>query len=112
MKGAFELFLVLVFGMMFMIMGIDYTGVILLNNQARMMAENTLAILEHQNRLDSDVQNLIDASPVKCDRCNLMLETHPEYPERIWVIVSYPVSLAHLGYQAKAEVKLLSRPLG
>jgi hypothetical protein len=41
-----------------------------------------------------------------------MLEAHPEYPERIWVIVSYPVSLAHLGYQARAEVKLLTRPLG
>lgn len=112
MKGAFETALVILFGMMFMVMGMDYVRVILQNNQARSLAENTLAILEHQNRYDENVQSLIESSLIQCSECSLVLQTHTLYPQRMWVIVKYPIQLAHLGYQSTAEIRYLTRPLG
>lgn len=112
MKGAFETALVILFGMMFLVMGMDYVGVILQNNQARSLAENTLAILEHQNRLDEQVQTLIDESHIQCNECSMTLQPHPQYPERLWVIVRYPIRLAYMGYQSTAEIRYLTRPLG
>lgn len=112
MKGAFETALVLMFGMLFLVMGMDYVGVVMANNQARRLAENSLAILEHQNRLDENVRALIQEAPIPCKACTLSLEPHSTMSERIWVIVRYPVSLAHIGYRNQAEVRLLSRPLG
>ena len=38
MKGAFEATLVLFFGMLFVLMGMDYVGVQLINTQARALA--------------------------------------------------------------------------
>lgn len=112
MKGAFETGLVLFFGMLFVIMGMDYVGVLFRNNQARMLAENTLAIIEHQNRYDQNVQNLIDQSPLQCVTCSLSLQAHAQYPSRIWVVVRYPIQLSHLNYSTFSEIRLLSRPLG
>lgn len=112
MKGAFETALVLMFGMLFVVMGLDYVTVVFNNNQARMLTENTLAILEHQNRYDENVQSLIDQSPLKCEVCTLTLQTHETYSSRIWVIVQYPIQFNHLNFQAQSEIRLLSRPLG
>ncbi len=111
MKGAFETTLVILFGMMFMVMGIDYMRVILMNNKARLYAENILAIIEHQNRYDLDVDTLIQQSEIKCSECNYQVIEHIESNERLWVIVSYPIEMSHLNYFAQTEIKLLTRPM-
>lgn len=112
MKGAFEATLVLFFGMMFILMGMDYVEVQLINTQARALAENTLSIIEHQNRYDANVQSIIDANPITCENCTLHLSPHSLYPSRYWVVVEYPVHLAHINLEMKSEIRLLSRPLG
>lgn len=111
MKGAFETTLVILFGMMFMVMGIDYMRVILMNNKARLYAENILAIIEHQNRYDVDVATLIQDSIVQCSECNYQVLEHVESNNRLWVIVSFPIEMNHLSYFAQSEIKLLSRPI-
>ncbi len=112
MKGAFEATLVLFFGMLFVLMGMDYVEVQLINTQARSMAENALSIIEHQNRYDTNVQALIDQSNLGCEGCSLHLSPHTLYPSRYWVVVEYPVHLAHINLQMNSEIRLLSRPLG
>ncbi len=112
MKGAFEATLVLFFGMLFVLMGMDYVEVQLINTQARSLAESTLSIIEHQNRYDANVQILIDNNPLVCEACTLHLTPHTQYPSRFWVIVEYPVHLAHINLEMKSEIRLLSRPLG
>lgn len=111
MKGAFETALVMMFGMMFMVMGMDYLKVVVMNNQARLLAENSLAILEHQNRYDASVQVLLDQNKDYCTSCNLMIEPHPDYVGRYRVIVNYPIELNHINYHTMAKLELLSRPL-
>ncbi len=112
MKGAFEATLVLFFGMMFILMGMDYVEVQLINTQARSLAENTLSIIEHQNRYDASVQAIIDSNSITCNNCTLHLSPHNLYPSRYWVVVEYPVHLAHINLEMKSEIRLLSRPLG
>ena len=111
MKGAFETSLVLLFGMMFLVMGMDYVRLILYNNRARIVAEHALAILEHQNRYDEKVEELIQQSLTPCSVCQLHIEVHPEYPERKWVVVTYPLNLSHLNVHKTTQIKLLTRPL-
>lgn len=111
MKGAFETTLVILFGMMFMVMGIDYMRVILMNNKARLYAENILAIIEHQNRYDLDVETLIEQSMVKCSECQYQVIEHTEAKDRLWIIVTYPIEMSHLNYFAQTEIKLLTRPI-
>ena len=112
MKGAFEATIVLFFGMLFVLMGMDYVGVEFMNNKARSLAEVSLSILEHQNRYDESVQILIDQNVDICDSCELILSPHPDYPSRFWVIVEYPVNIAHINLHLQSEIRLLTRPLG
>ncbi len=112
MKGAFEVTIVLIFGMMFMVMGMDYVTVILSNNQARSLAENTLAIIEHQNRYDESVVWMIESSPLVCKECSLSIYAHDLYPERVWIDVKYPIHLTYMNYSTYSVIRLLSRPLG
>jgi len=111
MKGAFETTLVILFGMMFVVMGIDYMRVILMNNKARIYAENILAIIEHQNRFDQDVADLIQQSSIQCSLCQYQVVEHNESEGRYWVIVRYPIEMNHLNYFAETELKLLTRPI-
>lgn len=112
MKGAFEATLVLFFGMLFVLMGMDYVGVQLINTHARALAENTIAILEHQNRYDDSIQSLIEQNSIECDGCSLTISPHVLYPSRLWVVVEYPIHLTHISLQMKSEIRLLTRPLG
>lgn len=111
MKGAFETTLVMLFGMMFMVMGMDYLKVVVMNNQARLLAERSLAILEHQNRYDESVQVLIDQNKKYCSTCILVIEPHLDHPGRYRVIVNYPIELKHMSFHTIAKLELLSRPL-
>ena len=111
MKGAFETALVMMFGMMFMVMGMDYLKVVVMNNQARLLAENSLAILEHQNRYDASVQVLLDQTNDYCASCILMIEPNLDYVGRYRVVVSYPIELKHTNYHTMARLELFSRPL-
>ncbi len=111
MKGAFETALVMLFGMMFMVMGMDYMKVVMMNNQARLLAESSLAILENQNRYDAAVQVLIDHTKDTCTSCILLIEPHLDHPGRYRVIVNYPIELKHIRYHTMAKLELLSRPL-
>ena len=111
MKGAFETALVIIFGMMFMVMGIDYMRVILVNNKARLYAENILAIIEHQNRYDIDVEELIRVSDIQCSVCQYQVFEHTESLDRLWIVVSYPIEMSHLNYFGRTEISLLTRPI-
>lgn len=111
MKGAFETALVMMFGMMFMVMGMDYLKVVVMNNQARLLAEHSLAIIEHQNRYDDSIQLLIDQNKGYCPLCTISIEAHIIYPERYRVIVQYPIELKHINFHTMSKLELLSRPL-
>lgn len=111
MKGAFELGLVFLFGMMFVVLGMSFSQIILTHNQARMAGENALSIIEHQNRYDEAVQGLIAASPIQCAVCTLSVTYDESATQRYQIRVVYPISIPLLNFSRTSEIILISRPM-
>jgi hypothetical protein len=111
MKGAFELGLVFLFGLMFVVMGMSFSKIILMHNQARMKAESVLSIIEHQNRYDEAVQVLIDDSPIQCTACTVVITHDTAATQRYTIRVAYPVEVPLLNFFRFAEVVVISRPM-
>lgn len=110
MKGAFELGLVFLFGMMFVILGMSFSGVILTQNEARVFAETVQAIIEHQNRYDDSVLQLIQANPIQCAHCTSTV-TQDAMTSRYFITVRYPLSIPLLNYKNTAAIRLITRPM-
>lgn len=111
MKGAFELGLVFLFGMMFVVLGMSFSSVILTHNQARMKAESVLSIIEHQNRYDADVQTLVDESPLTCAVCTVTITYDALTTHRYTIRVAYPVQVPLLNFFRFSEIVVVSRPM-
>jgi len=108
MKGAFETYVVFLFGMMFVLMGMNFTQLILSQNNARLYAENILSIIEHQNRYDADVETLIQQSSVRCQICTYTITYDLT---RYHIEVTYPFKLVLFNIDKLALIELFSRPL-
>lgn len=106
MKGAFELSLVLIFAFPAIILGINFVEILMSYNQARYLQDYAISTIEHQNRLDQHVQDLID------DQANnypsLKLTIHNE-EERYSVQVTFPVKIALIGYTETGRIKTLTQ---
>ena len=110
MKGAFELGLVFLFGMMFVILGMSFSQVILTQNQARIYGETILTLIEHQNRYDDSVKTLILAHPIQCSVCTSTV-TQDALTQRYMIKVTYPLSIPLLNYQKSGVIQLITRPM-
>ena len=110
MKGAFEFGIVFLFGMMFVVLGMSFCQVILTQNQARLYGENILALIEHQNRYDDSVAQLIQANPIQCSFCSSSI-TQDDMTQRYHITISYPLSIPLLNYEQSALIQFISRPM-
>jgi hypothetical protein len=110
MKGAFELGMVFLFGMMFVILGMSFSQVILTQNQARIYGETILTLIEHQNRYDDSVRALILANPIQCSVCSSTV-SQDALTQRYMITVTYPLSIPLLNYQKTGSIHLISRPM-
>jgi len=110
MKGAFELGLVFLFGMMFVILSMSFSQVILTQNQARAYGETILIMIEHQNRYDDSVKDLILANPIQCSVCTSTVTQEP-LTQRYRIKVTYPLSIPLFDYQKTGVIELITRPM-
>jgi len=110
MKGAFELGLVFLFGMMFVVLGMSFSQVILTQNRARAYGETILALIEHQNRYDETVKTLIQLNPIQCTVCSSVV-LKDELTQRYQITITYPLSIPLLNYQKSGVIQLISRPM-
>lgn len=110
MKGAFEFGFIFLFGMMFVILGMSFSVVILTQNQARVYAETILALIEHQDRYDDSVIQLIQSNPIQCNVCTSSV-TRDELTQRYLITVSYPLSIPLLNYEQTAVIRLITRQI-
>ena len=82
MKAAFEFGFVFLFGMLFIVLGMSFGSIILTQNQARVYGETVLALIEHQNRYDASVADLIAQNPIQCRVCTSSV-THDVMTSRV-----------------------------
>ena len=101
MKGSFEFAFLMVFSMPFLVLGINFIDILMQYNHARYLKEYAVSAIEHQNRYDSSVEELITA--VEEQYPNLALEIR-EVGERYQVKVSFPLRLPLIDYETMGEV--------
>ncbi len=110
MKGAFELGMVFLFGMMFVILGMSFSQIVMMQNQARSYGETILALIEHQNRYDTSVIELIESSPIQCHLCTSLI-VKDDLTQRYSITIQYPLNIPLLNYQNTASLSLMTRPM-
>ncbi|MGL5540969.1 MAG: hypothetical protein ACRDBX_04950 [Erysipelotrichaceae bacterium] len=74
MKGAFEYALLMLVGIPLICVLISFAEVALTLNQARVLQESVVAIIEHQHRYDASVAQLIEAQQATCPPCRVSVE--------------------------------------
>lgn len=111
MKGAFETGIVILFGMMFLWMGVSMIQVMWAYNQARFYQEYALTTIERQNRYDIGVHALILQNAPNCDACVLNIAPEVIDNTRMKITIRFPVRISVFGIDALAETSATTRPL-
>lgn len=109
MKAGFETGIIFFFGMMFLIMSLSMTNVVLMYNQARLTQENALSLIEHQNRYDEEVQDLITQSARLCNGCTVNIVKSDFYEYRYLVSVTFPIRLPLFGFTGIGLTEAMTR---
>jgi len=109
MKAGFETGLIFFFGMMFLIMSLSMTNVVLMYNQARLTQENALSLIEHQNRYDEEVQEMIMQTARLCNGCTLNITKSDLYEYRYVVSVMFPIHLPLFGFTGMGSTEAMTR---
>ena len=109
MKAGFETGIIFFFGMMFLIMSLSMTNVVLMYNQARLTQENALSLIEHQNRYDEEVQELITQSARLCNGCTINIVKSELYEYRYMVSVTFPIRLPMFGFTGTGSTEAMTR---
>lgn len=108
MKGAFETFLVFLFGCSFVLLGFSMVEITLNYNRARLYQETIISLIERHNRYDSDVAVLIKESKNKCSNCTFSVVS--EY-DKYLVNVDFNIYVSILNYSKKANIKAYTQSL-
>lgn len=101
MKGAFELAFIMMFSMPMLVLGINFVQIMMAYNQARFLQDYSISVIEHQNRLDDYVYQLIDEKALKYPDLTMDIRKHES---RYQVKVTFPVEIPMIGYKNKGSV--------
>ncbi len=109
MKGAFEYALLMLVGIPLVCVVVNLGEVAIELNQARVLQESVVAILEHQNRYDEQVALLIAQETSSCKSC----EVHVQRAGlRYQVEVEFPIQIQWLNLKRKGLLKTYTYYIG
>lgn len=106
MKGAFELSFLMMFSLPFVVFGIGFMEILMNYNQARYLQNYAITQIEHQNRLDDTVYDLIEEEKQYCDGCDVKIIN---INSRYRVTVTFPIRLPIIEYEAKGVTSTMSQ---
>lgn len=106
MKGAFEFAIVMMFSMPVVVFGINFVEIMMHYNQARFLQNYIVTQVEHQNRLDQSVYELIDEGKKQCEACKVKITP---FQERYRVEVSFPVEIPLIDYHATGKTSMMTQ---
>jgi hypothetical protein len=108
MKGGIELTLVLSFSMMLLMASISVVGVMVGYNNARLMQEQIVALIEYHNKYDQEV--MINIQQVtSCEKCSYIVDADPM--ERYHVQVFFPITVMFANFQSVGHVSGYTIPI-
>jgi len=108
MKGAFELALVMIFGMFFLAISLSIVAVMINYHNARFIQEQIIATIEHNHSVDSPVLDLIEQLSL-CNGCHYQLEKREDL--RVEVSVYFPIFVPLIQFQSMASVTGITIPI-
>lgn len=106
MKGAFEFGFIMLFTMPILVFGISFVELTMHYNQARFLQNYAITQIEHQNRYDHDVAELIDLGLERCKECKIDVENQSQ---RYKVTVTFPIRLPLINYEAIGTTSMMSQ---
>ncbi|MEG0959174.1 MAG: hypothetical protein RSE60_07375 [Erysipelotrichaceae bacterium] len=101
MKGAFELGFIMMFSMPVIVLGMNFVQIMMSYNQARYLQDYTISTIEHQNRLDDFVYELIQERASSHPELKLSVT---QKDARFIVSVKFPVEIPLIGYASTGLV--------
>lgn len=111
MKGAFELTLVIFFGMFFIVLGMSFVQIAMGYNQARVYQDYIITTIEHQNRYDDQIIELIQTKSSLCSKCIYSVDLVSEQPSVYEVKVQFPVNIPLINYASMGYAVSITQPI-
>lgn len=108
MKGGIELSLVLSFSMMLLMASISVVGVMVGYNDARLMQEQIISLIEYHNKYDQEVVKDIKRITA-CSKCRYTVDADPM--KRYHVQVFFPITVMFANFQSQANVSGYTIPI-
>lgn len=107
MKGAFELSLVLTFGMMMLLGSISIVGVMMSIHHGRFFQEMIVATIEGHHAFNQDT--IMEFKQYQCKECLYHVEKIPT--GQYLVSVSFPIRVPLVFYQSTLMIKGVTTPI-
>ena len=106
MKGAFEFGFIMIFSLPILVFGLNFVEIMMTYNQARQLQNYAVTQIEHQNRLDEHVYELIDEGSQYCPSCTV---TITPYAQRYDVKVTFPIRLPLISYTTHGAMHMMTQ---
>jgi len=106
MKGAFEFGIIMMFSLPIVVFGLNFVEIMMTYNQARQYQNYVVTQIEHQNKLDNIVYELIDDGKKYCKSCILDIN---QINDRYDVKVTFPINLSLINYHTNGVTHMLTQ---
>ena len=106
MKGAFELSIIMIFSLPFVVFGMNFMQIVMSYNQARYFQDFIVTQIEHQNKLNDNVRELIDEGQKFCSSCTYEID---QISDRYAVTVKFPIDIPLIDYHSKGVTKMMTQ---
>ena len=106
MKGAFEFGFIMIFALPMIVFGLNFMQILMTYNQARQYQNYVVTQIEHQNRLDDSVYELIDNGKKYCSSCTLNITPTDQ---RYDVKVTFPIHLSLINYHTNGSLHMMTQ---
>ena len=106
MKGAFELSIIMIFSLPFVVFGMNFMQIAMSYNQARYFQDFIVTQIEHQNKLNDNVRELIDEGQKFCSSCTYEID---QINDRYAVTVKFPIDIPLIDYHSKGVTKMMTQ---
>lgn len=106
MKGAFELSIIMIFSLPFVVFGMNFMQIAMSYNQARYFQDFIVTQIEHQNKLNDSVLELIDEGQTFCSSCTYEID---QISDRYAVTVKFPIDIPLIDYHSKGVTKMMTQ---
>ena len=106
MKGAFEFCIIMIFSIPLIVFGINFIQIAMSYNQARYFQDFIITQIEHQNKLNEHVKELIDDGQKFCSSCTYDIT---QINDRYLVTVKFPIDIPLIDYHSKGVTKMITQ---